>query len=204
MPRERTDLFVPPMLSRGIGSVMASLLRQCASAARRRRGARRGRAASAPGAHGLIFLVSDFHWPLERLGARARSARARVRRADDRVGPGRDGAAGADAARRRARCGIQRRGARCGCGRSCAPPGAKRCASGALRADWVFRARGHPAVLRRGRIRRRGDVAATSWRRRRERRSLRSRWRHVRRRRRLAARCVVEQPRPSAMWSATC
>src|SRR5262249_2846949 len=60
---ERTDLLVPAMLSRGTGALMASLLRGCAA---------RGR-----GAHGLmdavqrhagravlIFLASDFHWPL--------------------------------------------------------------------------------------------------------------------------------------------
>src|SRR5262245_55880243 len=63
---ERMDLFVPPVLSRATGALMASLLRSAPSRGRGVDGiddvARRyaGRAS-------LIFLVSDFHWPLERL-----------------------------------------------------------------------------------------------------------------------------------------
>lgn len=66
--RQRDDLFMPAMRSRGLGSVMAETLRQC-----------RGDAAGADGLQdallplagrqGLVFLVSDFHWPLHRLGA---------------------------------------------------------------------------------------------------------------------------------------
>jgi hypothetical protein len=64
--RERLDLHVPALLSRGTASVMASLLRSCkpegTSAAGLIEAVQRhaGRA-------GLVFLVSDFHWPLERL-----------------------------------------------------------------------------------------------------------------------------------------
>ena len=63
---ERMDLFVPAMLSRGTGALMASLLRKCTARGREARGllevARRN-----AGRDGLMFLVSDFHWPLERL-----------------------------------------------------------------------------------------------------------------------------------------
>lgn len=65
---ERDDLFMPPMRGRAAGSLMAERLRQCE--------ARNG----APGAGGLlrvaqrwagrqalVFLVSDFHWPLDLL-----------------------------------------------------------------------------------------------------------------------------------------
>ena len=65
---ERTDLFVPPLVRRGMGEVMASMLRQCACAA----GGFEGLADAvqrAAGRRGLVFLVSDFHWPLERLAA---------------------------------------------------------------------------------------------------------------------------------------
>ena len=61
--RERTDLFVPAMVSRGIGETMAALL-----------GGTSGGAGSAAGLveaiqhlagrQGLVFIVSDFHWPL--------------------------------------------------------------------------------------------------------------------------------------------
>lgn len=65
---ERDDLFMPPMRGRGIGSLMATRLRQCNG---------RGGTPGAGGLHaavqrlagrqGLVFLVSDFHWPLETL-----------------------------------------------------------------------------------------------------------------------------------------
>jgi uncharacterized protein (DUF58 family) len=65
---ERTDLFVAARVSRGLGSLMASNVRECV-----------GRAGGIEGLeetvlrlaqrHGLIFIVSDFHWPLEGLGA---------------------------------------------------------------------------------------------------------------------------------------
>lgn len=64
---ERQDLFMPALLNRGMGSVMASRLRQCETAA----GGIEGLLAAAShlaGRQGLIFLVSDFHWPLDRLG----------------------------------------------------------------------------------------------------------------------------------------
>ena len=63
---ERSDLFVPPRVSRGMGSIMGALLRGLDTA----------HITSTPvfpaashlaGQQGLIFLVSDFHWPLERL-----------------------------------------------------------------------------------------------------------------------------------------
>ena len=63
---ERMDLFVPAMLSRGTGARLASLLRNCEARGRDATGlsevARRY-----AGWAGLMFLVSDFHWPLERL-----------------------------------------------------------------------------------------------------------------------------------------
>ena len=64
--RERMDLFVPALLSRGSGALMASLLRNCAAGGNGADGL--GQAALRyAGRAGLIFLVSDFHWPLERL-----------------------------------------------------------------------------------------------------------------------------------------
>jgi len=64
---EREDLFMPALLNRGMGSVLASMLRQCESAG----GGIEGLLATATqlaGRPGLIFLASDFHWPLDRLG----------------------------------------------------------------------------------------------------------------------------------------
>src|SRR5262249_23522249 len=68
--RERRDLMVPATLSRGIGETMAGLLRTRGSTP----GSSDGAAASGAGLreavqhltgrHGLVFLVSDFHWPL--------------------------------------------------------------------------------------------------------------------------------------------
>ena len=65
--RARTDLFVPPMFSRGMGSLMSSMLASCQPA----EAGSEGLEEVAPhlvGRHGLIFLISDFHWPLDRLG----------------------------------------------------------------------------------------------------------------------------------------
>jgi uncharacterized protein (DUF58 family) len=66
--RERTDLFVPAMVSRGMGDTMATLIRSSS-----------GSAGDAAGLHdaiqplagrrGLVFLVSDFHWPLAGMSA---------------------------------------------------------------------------------------------------------------------------------------
>jgi hypothetical protein len=63
---ERMDLFVPAVLSRGMGVRMAALLRECEARGREASGLGAA-AARLAGRAGLIFLVSDFHWPLERL-----------------------------------------------------------------------------------------------------------------------------------------
>jgi VWA domain-containing protein len=65
---ERADLFVPAVVSRGIGALMASVLRQAETAARGFEGLEAAVQRIA-GRRGLVFLVSDFHWPLERLNA---------------------------------------------------------------------------------------------------------------------------------------
>jgi hypothetical protein len=64
--RERMDLFVPALLSRGTGVLMSSLLRDCAAGGTGAGGLEQA-ALHYAGRAGLIFLVSDFHWPLERL-----------------------------------------------------------------------------------------------------------------------------------------
>ena len=86
---ERPDLFMPARLSRGMGSLMASALRECMNVSQRGSATwsahvRTVRAAHGPGyrsasdgleevsarlagQQGLIFLLSDFHWPLPRL-----------------------------------------------------------------------------------------------------------------------------------------
>lgn len=61
--RERTDLFVPAMLSRGIGETLAALLRGISGGA----GSAAGLVEAIQhlaGRQGLVFIVSDFHWPL--------------------------------------------------------------------------------------------------------------------------------------------
>lgn len=66
---ERSELFMPALLSRGMGSVMADQLRQWQCRPGRADG-RLGLADAAlhlAGRRGLVFLVSDFHWPLEQL-----------------------------------------------------------------------------------------------------------------------------------------
>jgi hypothetical protein len=63
---DRADLFVPALLSRGVGEVMTSMLANCKGTA----GSSEGLVEAAwhlAGRHGLIFLASDFHWPLDRL-----------------------------------------------------------------------------------------------------------------------------------------
>jgi len=65
---ERSELFMPPMLSRGVGSVMATLLRGAEGGAGGIEGLEDA-ALHLAGRRGLHFLLSDFHWPLERLGA---------------------------------------------------------------------------------------------------------------------------------------
>ena len=63
---ERTELLVPAMLSRGTGALMATRLRECVA-----RGSGAAGLMEAVQRHAgraeLIFLVTDFHWPLERL-----------------------------------------------------------------------------------------------------------------------------------------
>jgi len=66
--RERTDLFVPAMVSRGMGETMATLLRNCRGAAGDSTGLQDAIQPLA-GRRGLVFLVSDFHWPLAGMGA---------------------------------------------------------------------------------------------------------------------------------------
>jgi hypothetical protein len=66
--RERRDLFLPPLLSRGVGSLMGSMLRQCEGGPGGIEGLEEA-ALHLAGRHGLLFLMSDFHWPLDRLGA---------------------------------------------------------------------------------------------------------------------------------------
>ncbi len=63
---ERLDLFVPALLSRGTGSLMASLLRNCTAGGSGVNGLDEVALRHA-GRAGLIFLASDFHWPLARL-----------------------------------------------------------------------------------------------------------------------------------------
>jgi hypothetical protein len=63
---ERRDLFVPALLSRGVGEVMASMLIDCEGTAGSGGGLEEA-ALHLAGRHGLIFLASDFHWPLDRL-----------------------------------------------------------------------------------------------------------------------------------------
>ncbi len=63
---ERPDLFVPALLSRGVGEVMASLLADCRGTAGGSQGLEEA-ALHLAGRHGLIFIASDFHWPLDRL-----------------------------------------------------------------------------------------------------------------------------------------
>ncbi len=71
---DRPDLFTPARLSRGMGSIMASSLRAACSQGIRGVEQVSGdgledAAARLAGQQGLVFLVSDFHWPLQRLDA---------------------------------------------------------------------------------------------------------------------------------------
>jgi hypothetical protein len=63
---ERMDLFVPALMSRGAGGVMSTLLRTCQATARGESGVEAA-ARRLAGRPGLVFLVSDFHWPLQYL-----------------------------------------------------------------------------------------------------------------------------------------
>ena len=73
---ERADLYLPARHSRGVGSAMGELLRECADRAAddAPRAAGHGVAIERTverlaGKTALVFLVSDFHWPLDRLDA---------------------------------------------------------------------------------------------------------------------------------------
>jgi hypothetical protein len=72
---ERTELLMPARVSRGMGSLMGAALREwgnvrlaAAAASRDHPGDGLQEAASRlAGQQGLVFLISDFHWPLESL-----------------------------------------------------------------------------------------------------------------------------------------
>ena len=76
---ERSDLFMPARVSRGMGTIMASALRAQLPAPLASRAVVGNSTHRSPpdgleeaashlaGQQGLIFLVSDFHWPLDRL-----------------------------------------------------------------------------------------------------------------------------------------
>ena len=66
--QERTDLFVPAVRSRGAADLMASALASCTGAAGAIAGLEQATLRLA-GRSGLVFLVSDFHWPLEGLAS---------------------------------------------------------------------------------------------------------------------------------------
>jgi len=62
----REDLFMPALLSRGMGNLMASMLVHCQTSAAGSEGLEEV-ALNLAGRQSLIFLLSDFHWPLTRL-----------------------------------------------------------------------------------------------------------------------------------------
>jgi hypothetical protein len=64
--QERKELLVPALRSRGTGTLMATLLRDCAAVGRGAEGLVEVAQRHAGRAE-LVFLVSDFHWPLDRL-----------------------------------------------------------------------------------------------------------------------------------------
>jgi hypothetical protein len=66
--RERLDLMLPATRSRGIGAFIAERLRGCSSGPGGIEGLEKA-ALRLAGRPGLVFLASDFHWPLKRLGA---------------------------------------------------------------------------------------------------------------------------------------
>lgn len=70
---ERSDLFMPARVSRGMGTIMASAVRAvCDSASRAGKTIADGleeAVSHLAGQQGLVFLVSDFHWELERLNS---------------------------------------------------------------------------------------------------------------------------------------
>jgi hypothetical protein len=74
---ERDDLFVPARHSRGAGIAMAESLRACEAEPPYQHDRSHGHTVAAlqrtvarlAGRKGLVFLVSDFHWPIEPLDA---------------------------------------------------------------------------------------------------------------------------------------
>jgi uncharacterized protein (DUF58 family) len=73
--RERAELFLPPRIGRGIGNLLRERLEQFwegASGAAKGDDAAQGLELAArrlAGRDGLVFIVSEFHWPLERLSS---------------------------------------------------------------------------------------------------------------------------------------
>jgi uncharacterized protein (DUF58 family) len=73
--RERPELFVPPRIGRGVGALLRERLTRFLAeqtAEVRSPSTARGlelAATGLAGREGLVFIVSDFHWPLERLSA---------------------------------------------------------------------------------------------------------------------------------------
>jgi uncharacterized protein (DUF58 family) len=65
---EREDLYVPASMGRGMGHQMASSLRGAASAGAGGIEGLEQAVLRLAGREGLVFIVSDFHWPLDRLG----------------------------------------------------------------------------------------------------------------------------------------
>lgn len=63
----RDDLFMPALRSRGAGALMAAALERSSGSAGSIDGLEKA-AMWLGGRGGLIFIASDFHWPLERLG----------------------------------------------------------------------------------------------------------------------------------------
>ena len=66
--RLREDLHLPPWRGRGVGEAMAGRLRDARGGAAGIEGLRAA-ADRMGGRPGLVFLASDFHWPLTHLGA---------------------------------------------------------------------------------------------------------------------------------------
>lgn len=62
----RMDLFMPALFSRGTGSLMASMLRNCQASTAGSEGLEEV-ALHVAGRHSLVFLISDFHWSVDRL-----------------------------------------------------------------------------------------------------------------------------------------
>jgi hypothetical protein len=69
--RARDDLFMPARYGRGVGNVLATMLRESRSEAVASTGmvGLRRAASTLAGRQALVFLVSDFHWPLVELPA---------------------------------------------------------------------------------------------------------------------------------------